>query len=121
MIMTITELVKTYNFHDSLITRITHDDLLDQLVITIEFSFWAQEGFTEGMPETGMVNLVFHKVEDFDCSGLNGNVDYFSILDAIADNNKLSLNILDDFHDKYFELFIISPDVDFLVIGGERV
>ena len=121
MIMTITELTKTYNFHDSLITGITHDDLLDQLVISIEFSFWAQEGFKEGMPETGMIKLVFHEVEEFDCAGLSGEIDYFSILDAIADNNKLSLNILDDFREKYYELYIISPDVDFIVVGGERV
>lgn len=118
--MTITELTKTYNFHDSLITGITRDVLQNQLVVSIEFSFWAQEGVKEGVPETGMIKLVFHEVEDFDCAGLEGNIDYFSILDATADNNKLSLHLLDDFHDKYYELFISSPNVGFLVIGEEE-
>lgn len=119
--MTITELTKTYDFHDSLITGIEQDDLLNQLVISIEFSFWAQEGFKEGMPETGMISLVFHEVEDFDCAGLEGEIDFFSIMDTIVDNNKLFLNLLDDFHDKVYELFITSPNVDFLVLGGESV
>lgn len=118
--MTISELTETYYFHDSAIAEITHDDRLHQLVITIEFCFWAQEAFKEGMPETGLIKLVFHEVEDFDCDGLPGEIDYFSILDASADNNKLTLSILDDFHNSFYELYVVSPAVDFIVIEEEN-
>jgi len=56
----------------------------------------------------------------FDCDGLPGEIDYFSILDASADNNKLTLNILDDFHNSFYELYVVSPAVDFIVIEGEN-
>lgn len=73
------------------------------------------------MPETGLIKLVFHEVEVFfDCDGLPGEIDYFSILDASADNNKLTLSILDDFHNSFYELYVVSPAVDFTVIEEEN-
>ena len=62
----------------------------------------------------------FQNFDINDCDGLPGEIDYFSILDASADNNKLTLSILDDFHNSFYELYVVSPAVDFIVIEGEN-
>ena len=33
---------------------------------------------------------------------------------------KLTLSILDDFHNSFYELYVVSPAVDFIVIEGEN-
>ena len=104
--MTIHELENKYYFHDSLINKIDYYKENERLEFTIGLCYWAQEWYKEGDPELMEIRLIFEGINEY--GGIIGDVDCFSILDGMVKNGKWRFNILDDFHDTYYE-YVFSP------------
>ena len=68
--MTLKELVQSYTFHDSGLLGI--EFLSDSKSIKMEVNFcnWAQDDYTEDLPEIQIVYFIFHQVSYFDDGGL---------------------------------------------------
>lgn len=109
--MTLLEFAEKYYLHDSLITNINYTETEQTLDIDVEFCHWAQPQYCDTEPEVGMIRLKFSDVSDFSSDGLGGDIDYFSILDALYSNDTLKLNILDDFNDALYTLIISAKTV----------
>lgn len=99
--MTIQELEQQYYFHDSGINKISFDSETEILSFDIDLCYWAQEWYKEGEPELMEIRLTFEGIKEYD--GLIGDIDCFTILDGIVKDGKWRFNILDDFHDAYYE------------------
>ena len=112
--MTINELNDKYYFHDSCIIYIDYSKDREELIITIEFSYWAQEWYVEGEPELMELKVSFDGIKDYD--GLIGEIDYFSILDAEVKGDQYRLFIEDDFHQEFYEYLLSPSDVKVEVV-----
>ncbi len=104
--MTIQELEKRYYFHDSGINKIDYNKEKETLVFAIDLCYWAQEWYKEGEPELMEIKLTFEGIKEYD--GLTGDIDCFTVLDGIVEDGKWRFNILDDFHNDYYE-YTFSP------------
>ena len=102
--MLIDELLKQYCFHDSLISEISYTD--NEVIITLDFCFWMQEGYQDGAPETGIIRLRLPDVNSY--NGITGKIDSYSILEATYKDNVLSILMMDDFHNVSYSLTIES-------------
>lgn len=112
--MTLTELDDKYYFHDSSLEAISFDQNHNSLEIVIDFCFWMQPDFKEGMPETGMIQLIFTDVQEF--KGEPGSYNDLTILDIIvSENNKLTFQTIDEDNKDYMELTVIAESVEFVV------
>ena len=108
--MNFKELVDTYDFHDSLITKIQRGINVE---ITIDFCHWKQEYYNSSMSETGEVKLLCHNaIID---SPIDGDIDYYSILDIVASDTQATINALDDFNDTEYTITITSALVKFVL------
>ena len=107
--MNIKNFLATYDLHDSLITKITHND--DIVNFELEFCYWRQEGYKDGEPETGIIELRFTNVQRFENGIQLGDIDYYSILEARIENDTIILNILDDFNDAYYTISLEAKEV----------
>ena len=107
--MTIQTFIEKYYLHESLITKITHNET--SVNFEVEFCYWQQENYKEGSPEIGTIEISFSDISLYDSDGLSGEIDYFSILDAEIDNDILNINILDDFNDEYYTISIKADKV----------
>ena len=83
--MSLTEIDDEYYFHDSSLEAIRFDQKRNSLEIAIDFCFWMQPDFKEGMPETGMIQLIFNGVQEF--IGEHGSYNDLTILDIIVSEN----------------------------------
>ncbi len=108
--MTFTELISKYDFHDSLITNIEKNDKVE---ITIDFCHWKQDYFKDGMKETGEIKLVFQNAKAETC--LNGDIDYFSILDIDAKEDYAIIHTLDDFNETEYSIKITYSSVEVIM------
>ncbi len=112
--MTMKALKDSISLHDSLITNITFNDESRTLDITIEFCLWLQSGYIDGEPEVCKAHLLFSGLTDVDTDGLNGEVDFYSIIESIVENDRMTLIVLDDFNDKKYTLRFTAADVCFV-------
>lgn len=107
--MLIKDFFERYTLHDSLVDSILYDDVKKELRMTIDFCYWMQDGYDESDPETGIIILTFEGVDAY--NGIIGEIDSFSILDFLYDNKTVTMNILDDFHDEFYELCFVADAV----------
>ena len=107
--MTILEFASHYNLHDSLIQAIEYKKDSQRLIFRLEFCYWAQDGYNETQQPVGEVNLVFDGVPDY--QGLTGKIDYYCILDFTASDNQVHISVLDDYHDKLYQLQFCAKQV----------
>ena len=106
--MTLEEFVSKYNMHDSLIDSISIED--DTIVIVIDFAFWMQEGFNDGQPETGPLEVRFIGVKNYKIPN-DIPLDEISILKTSIKDNAVLFAILNDMTDEYLEIAIESSDI----------
>ena len=107
--MKLQELTQHYQFHDSLIKAIHWDPNARVLEIFIEFCAWMQPDYDDKKPENHPATLHFTDVSQY--KGLTGEIDDFSIVEVRWKDGVLYFFILDDFHDKDYELCIQAKDV----------
>ena len=63
--MKVTDFLKTFNFHDSLLEHCTYKTDSKELLFEIDFCYWVQEDYKEGFDENGIVKVLFTGVSDF--------------------------------------------------------
>ena len=111
--MRILELNKTYYFHDSLLDNIEINRDQATVTLTIDFCFWAQEGYNESDPETGTIRLFFSGVDLF--PELEGEVGSYSILNTnCTDDGTWIVVALDDETDVCYSIMIRAKSVDII-------
>lgn len=111
--MTINELNKAYYFHDSLLDNIEINRNRSTVVLTIDFCFWAQAGYKESDPETGIIKLSFSGVEIY--PELEGDLDSYSILNtSCTDNGTWKVVALNDETDICYDIIIKANNVNFI-------
>ena len=107
--MLIKDFVDQYTLHDSLIESILYNDNEKRLEMVIDFCSWMQDGYKDTEPETGIILLTFEGVDAY--NGIVGEVNSFSILDFLFDNTTVRINILDDFHNEFYEVCFMADAV----------
>ena len=78
--------------------------------MVIDFAFWMQEGFTEGQPETGPLEVRFLGVKNCIIPD-DIPLDQISILKTSIKDNGVNFAILNDMTDEYLEITIYSSDI----------
>ena len=54
--MKISEFIKAYNLHDSLLEKVEYDSEKKIVEIMIDFCYWQQTGYNDNDPETGLIS-----------------------------------------------------------------
>ena len=106
--MIINDFITTYEMHDSLILNIVLEDT--KLTFTIDFFYWMQSNYKDDEIETGIIQVVFDKVTDY--NGIMGQVDNYSILDVTYEDDIITFLICDDYNDTSYEISFKAKSVD---------
>ena len=109
--MTIEEFVNKYNMHDSLIDSVSINKSDQTIEMIIDFAYWMQNGYKEGMPDTGPLALRFVGVKNYNCPE-DLPLDEISIIKTSSDNGNLLFSILNDMTDDYLEIAIEADAVE---------
>lgn len=110
--MTLKEFAADYFLHDSFIESLNYDTTNATLTLIINFALWMQKDYVEGEEETGQIEVVFRNVASYECNGGDPAGDFVGILNAVADDSRLTISLLDDENDDYIEMRISSSAVD---------
>ena len=112
--MTINELQNKYYFHDSLLDEVIINKQESTVSLRIDFCFWAQDGYRDEEPETGMIVLSFKQVKRY--PELEGEMDSYSILKTeCPQEGSWLMVLLDDETDTCYELIIEAGEVSFSI------
>lgn len=110
--MTLKEFEVKYYLHDSFIESLNYDTSNATLTLVINFAFWMQKDFVEGDEENGLIEVTFRNVENYACEGGDPAGDFVGILNAVVDEDKIVISLLDDENEAYIEMKITSGAVD---------
>ncbi len=109
--MNISEFIQNYNLHDSLIEKVDYDEKNKIVTIIIDFCYWQQVGYTDDMPETGIIVVDFKNVSKFIFTSYQINSD--EIIDVTYDEtNGLSLILMNDILKDCVEINIYAETVN---------
>lgn len=109
--MTISEFFSEYNLHDSLLESINYDEERKTITLEIDFCYWQQESYTDDMPETGMIKLIFSNVTKFDYTPFSINSDEIIGVNNNSDG-ELYLEFFNDRTEECHSLSIIAEEVE---------
>lgn len=110
--MTLKEFASNYYLHDSFIESQVYDSSNRVLTLVINFAFWMQKDFVEGEAENGLIEVTFHDVTSYELYGGDPTSDFVSILNVVADEDKIVISLFDDENEVYIEMKISSMSVD---------
>ncbi len=110
--MTLKEFEVKYYLHDSFIESLNYDTSNATLTLVINFAFWMQKDFVEGEEENGLIEVTFRNVANYACEGGDPAGDFVGILNAVVDEDKIVISLLDDENEAYIEMKITSGAVD---------
>lgn len=109
--MNISEFCKNYNLHDSLLESVNYDKEKEIVTLEIDFGYWLQKNYTDDIPETGMITLIFSNVSKFDCASFSINSDEIINIENVSEN-ELYLEVYNDITDECHNLTIIATQVE---------
>lgn len=117
--MTLSELNKKFNFHDSFIDSIHFEKIQNEVILKIELCNWMQKDYREGEPETSEVQFVFSGIKD--CEGPTGDFDEMTILKTeYLPKNKFIFKLSDLNSHEYYELILVAEEVSFSVASSQK-
>lgn len=96
--MTAHDFVKNYNMHDSLIDNVEILDNGKTIVLWIDFSYWMQEDYKDGDPDTGKLKITFYDVEDYSIPE-NVNWDDISVFSSHVSGETVTFYLINDMAD----------------------
>ena len=112
--MTLSELNRKFNFHDSFIDFIHFDKFQHEVTLKIELCNWMQRDYREGEPETSEVQFVFSGVKD--CEGPIGDFDEMTVLKTqFLPEDKFVFMLSDLSSHEYYEFIIAAEAVNYSV------
>ena len=81
--MQIEDIIQKYNFHDSNVIELFHDN--NTIKLKIDLCMWKQEGYKEGDDEIKEVLLVFDSVADYiwDSDKTEIEIAYYTIIEIL--------------------------------------
>lgn len=92
----ISELLKNYNFHDSLVDDIQFRG--NEIVLKIDLCNWKQKDFKSNEAEMKNIELIFSNIEDYELDATIDIVDSDSILEfGYDENSKIVKLVLEDY------------------------
>ena len=105
------EFVDQYYLHDSLFDQVSFVKEEAVVSMMIDFAFWMQSWYEEGMAETGLISVIFHNVEEYSCPE---SVDWkqISILHTEESDGVIQFSLMNDAEDSYLEMKIKSDDIE---------
>lgn len=110
--MTLSELNRKFNFHDSFIDSIHFEKLQDEVTLKIELCNWMQRDYHEGEPETSEVQFVFSGIKN--CEGPSGEFEEMTILKTeYLPDNKFVFMLSDLSSYEYYEFIIVAEEVNY--------
>ena len=105
----ISELLNSYNFHDSLVDDIQFKD--NKVVLKIDLCNWKQKNYKSSEAEMKNIELIFSNIEDYELDARIDTVDSDTILEFKYDGNSKSVKlVLED-----------EDDIKILKFKGENV
>ena len=117
--MTVPSYFEKYTLHDSLVKRIRYDAFEKELRMLLDFCWFIQGADPDDDPSLPeYVELVFRPVPHYD--GLLGNIDDYSILWEELNGRDVTVAVLDDFHDKMYELTFQADEVTMRGVEPDR-
>jgi hypothetical protein len=117
--MTISEFCKKYNLHDSLIECISYDKEKNIIIIGIDFCYWQQDYYTDGMKETGNIRLIFSEVLNFDYMPYSVNSDEILSVGNTSDD-EMFMEVYNDVTEKCYRLTISAKNIDIIADEGDQ-
>ena len=110
------EFIDKYYLHDSLFNKVSFSKEEAVVTMIIDFAFWMQSWFKEGMDETGLIFVTFHNVEDYSCPD---SVDWeqISILQTEETDGLVKFSLMNDMDDSYLEMKVKSDDIDVEILA----
>ena len=109
--MTSKDFVDNYNMHDSLIDSVEISKETGKIVLTIDFAFWMQPGYSDSDPETGLIKVTFSNVSYYAYPD-EINLDQVSILETSIESGNVKFALIDDITDDSYEILIESDFVE---------
>ena len=93
--MLVSELLNKYNFHDSNVVELLHDQ--QDLIFKLDFCNWEQKDYVEGDEDIKEMYLKFKNIKNFvwDSPKTERDIDYDTILDITYINRNVKI-ILED-------------------------
>jgi hypothetical protein len=108
--VTITNFLKKYNLHDSLLEKIDVYPEQQTLVLTVDYCYWQQNEYRDGEAETGIVIITFSGVKEFFCDDHEINSD--EIIACTDDgDDRLMIQVASDITGNVHTLIVSAEDV----------
>ena len=103
------QLIK-YDFHDSLLERISYDKENSKVFLEIDFCNWKQKWYSESEEETSIILLVFENVSNVIIPVFKLNSD--EIIDfVVSEDNSVKIVIFNDIDENSYEIIINAETV----------
>ncbi len=109
--MTLQEFTGKYYLHDSLFDSVTYDIESKSVEMRIDFAYWMQEWYTDDIPETGIITVIFKDVQQFYCPE-QVNWEQISIIQTTVEDDSINFSVMNDLTDGYFQIIIKCKSVD---------
>ena len=94
--MQVNELLKTYNFHDSNVIKLIHEN--NTVIIKLDLCMWKQKGYQKGDLDLKEISLKFDPINHYiwDSKKAEKEIDYDTILDVSYYKDVLKMVLSDD-------------------------
>ncbi len=102
-----------YDFHDSLLEKISYDKDTGKVFLEIDFCNWKQTWYSESDEETLMISLVFENVSDVILPVFELNSDEILEFELLSEKG-IRLVVFNDIVDSSFEIIFNAETVEIL-------
>ncbi len=109
--------VENYNLHGSLLENIEYDSERQTVKLTVEFCCWLQDNYKEGTSETGIIEINFINVSNFEYSPYKINSDEFT--NVILEDKTIKFTLFNDIEDNYKNIYITCNEVKIFYLRGD--
>ena len=105
------EFVDKYNLHDSLLEQVEYDENSTSVCLTVDFCYWQQNDYSDEMPETGIIKILFSGINEFKYTPYCLNSDEIVDVNFNADD-EFMLKTYNDINDTYHTIYIKASEVE---------
>jgi len=113
--MTLHDFVQNYNLHDSFFEGIEYFAENQTVKMQINFAFWMQDGYKDGEPETGVIEVRFYGVTEYMCPP-EFDCEQLGILQTEEINDGVKFMLCNDVTDDFAEITINAKTVEVAVM-----
>ena len=104
------EQLTQYDFHDSLLEKISYDKDNNKIFLEIDFCNWKQSRYTKTEEETILISVVFENVLDVVIPTFKPNSDEIIKFELFSENG-IRIVVFNDIDNSCYELIIFAETV----------